>query len=167
MIQVYTGNGKGKTTAALGLALRAAGAGKKVYLCQFLKGKYYCELASLKKFKNIKVEQFGTRCFIRKAPTGKDVALARKALASAHKMIKSGKCDMLILDELNVALNLGLVGIKDVLRLIRDARQNIELVITGRNAPPEIVGIADLVSEIKEVKHYFKKGVKARKGIEF
>ncbi|MCX5697839.1 MAG: cob(I)yrinic acid a,c-diamide adenosyltransferase [Candidatus Omnitrophica bacterium] len=167
MIQVYTGDGKGKTTAALGLALRASGAGKKVYLCQFLKGKYYCELASLKKFKNIKVEQFGTRCFIRSAPTEKDVALAKKALASAHKIIKSKKCDILILDELNVALSLRLLELKDVLKLIKVVPREIELVITGRNAPPAIIELADLVSEIKEVKHYFQKGVKARKGIEF
>ncbi len=167
MIQVYTGDGKGKTTAALGLALRAAGAGRKVYICQFLKGKYYCELASLKKFRNIKVEQFGTRCFIRKAPTEKDAALAKKALDSAGRIIKRGKCDILILDELNVALSLGLLELKDVLKFIKTAPREIELVITGRNAPPAIIKLADLVSEIKEVKHYFQKGVKARKGIEF
>lgn len=167
MIQVYTGDGKGKTTAALGLAMRAAGAGKRVYICQFLKGKYYCELVSLKKFKNIKVEQFGTRCFIREGPGAKDFALAKKALFSARRFLKNNKCDMLILDELNVALSLGLVELKEALQLIKSVPKKTELIITGRNAPPEILKAADLVSEIKEIKHYYKKGIKARRGIEF
>jgi cob(I)alamin adenosyltransferase len=167
MIQVYTGGGKGKTTAALGLALRAAGAGKKVLVCQFLKGRYCCELASLKKFKNIRVERFGRRCLIRKKPAEKDVALAKKALASAGEAVAGGRCDVLILDELNVALSLGILKLEEALGFIRSVPANIELIITGRNAPAEIIKIADLVSEIKEVKHYYRNGVKARKGIEF
>ncbi len=168
MIQVYTGNGKGKTTAALGLALRAAGAGKKIYLCQFLKGRFYCELASLKKLKNIKIEQFGTRCFLKGTrPDRNDIAMAKAALAGVEKAIASKQCDMIIMDELNVALNLGLIELKDALKVIKAVPKRIELIITGRGAHPEIIKLADLVSEIKEVKHYYKKGLKARRGIEF
>lgn len=167
LIQVYTGEGKGKTTAALGLALRAAGAGLKVYICQFLKGKYCCEHISLKKIKNIKLERFGKRCFVRKKPTLEDIRLAKKALNSAKKAIKSGRCDLVILDELNTALSLKLIPCPEVLQLMKKLPAKTELVITGRGAPPEIIQAADLVSEIKEIKHYFKKGIAARKGIEF
>jgi len=167
LIQVYTGNGKGKTTAALGLALRAAGAGLKVYICQFLKGRYYCELAALKKLENIKVEQFGTGCFILKNPTQKDRVLAKAGLKAAEKCIY-GKCyDVIILDEINVALKLKLLELKDVISLIKNIPPKTELILTGRSAPPEILKLADLVSFIHDRKHYYKKGVKARKGIEY
>lgn len=167
MIQVYTGNGKGKTTAALGLALRAAGAGKKVYFCQFLKGKYYCELRSLKKLKNIKVAQYGTACFIRRPAKEKDLKLARLGLEAVKKAIHAKYYSLIVLDEINVALKLKLIKLKDVLFLIKDTPKETELVLTGRFAHPKILKIADLVSEIKEKKHYFKNGVKARRGIEF
>lgn len=167
MIQVYTGNGKGKTTAALGLALRAAGAGKKVYICQFLKGKYCCELQSLKKLKNIKVDQYGTTCFIRRITKEKDYKLARLGLEAAKKAIHAEYYSLIVLDEINVALKLKLIKLKDVLTLIKDTPKETELVLTGRFAHPKILKIADLVSEIKEKKHYFKNGVKARRGIEF
>ncbi|MDD5156071.1 MAG: cob(I)yrinic acid a,c-diamide adenosyltransferase [Candidatus Omnitrophica bacterium] len=167
MIQVYTGNGKGKTTAALGLALRACGAGMKIYICQFLKGQEYCELLALKKFKNIKIEQFGTGCFVRKSPTQKDIALAKEALRRINEILKGKEYGVVILDEINVALSLNLLKLNDVTRLLRTAPTKIELILTGRNAHPQILKLADLVSEIKEVKHYFRKGVKARKGIEY
>lgn len=167
MIQVYTGNGKGKTTAALGMAVRAVGAGKKVYICQFLKGRYYCELATLKKLKNIKLEQFGTSCFVKKSPSAKDKELAGKGLAAAKKVLSSQLDIVVILDEINVACQLGLIDVKDVLRILKEMPKENEVILTGRNAPAEILKIADLVSEIKEVKHYFNKGVRARKGIEY
>ena len=167
MIQVYTGNGKGKTTAALGLALRAAGAGLRVYICQFLKGKYYCELCSLKKLKNISVEQYGTTCFIRRTPQKKDIALAQAGLAAAKKAIKSNRYSLVILDEINIALKLKLISLEDVLSLIKNTPKKTELVFTGRNAHPKIIKLADLVSEVKELKHYYNKGIKARRGIEF
>jgi len=167
MIQVYTGNGKGKTTAALGLALRAAGAGLNVYICQFLKGKAYCELLALKKFKNIKVEQFGKTCFLRRAPQKNDLELARSGLAAAKKAIKDKRYAVIILDEINIALKLRLVSLKEVLAIIRDTPRQTELILTGRYAHPKIKRLADLVSEIKEVRHYYTRGVKARKGIEF
>ncbi|MFH0856205.1 MAG: cob(I)yrinic acid a,c-diamide adenosyltransferase [Candidatus Omnitrophota bacterium] len=166
MIQVYTGNGKGKTTAALGLALRALGAGKRVLLCQFLKAGNYCELISLKRFKEIEVEQYGRSSFIRNAPEDKDRKLAYAGLKAVRKAIASRRYSMVILDEVNVALNLKLIGLKDLLSIMNGAPKEIELVITGRNAHPQVIKCADLVSRINEVKHYYKAGQKARKGIE-
>ena len=166
MIQVYTGNGKGKTTAALGLALRATGAGLKVYICQFLKGRHYCELATLKKFKNIKVEQFGNACFLRKAPAKKDRELAQKGLEAAIKALKTNQYQVIILDEINVALSLDLLKIRDVLSMLKNAPAKVEFILTGRSAPVEILKCADLVSEVREIKHYYQRGVKARRGIE-
>ena len=167
MIQVYTGNGKGKTTASLGLALRAAGAGLKVYIGQFIKGKNYSELKALQKIKNVKIEQFGRGCFIRKMPDKKDIALAGKGLQKIEKIIAQGIYDVLILDEINIALNLNLLKLEDVISLIKRTPRKTELILTGRYAHHRILSLADLVSEIKEVKHYFKKGMKARKGIEY
>jgi cob(I)alamin adenosyltransferase len=167
MIQVYTGNGKGKTTAALGLALRACGAGLKVYIGQFIKSKSYSELKALRKFRqNLTVEQFGRGCFI-KTPGPVDRELAQKGLKKIYQIISENRFDLVILDEINVALELKLFDVQDVLKLIEKTPPKTELVLTGRNAPAEIIDRADLVSEIKEIKHYFKNGTKARRGIEF
>jgi cob(I)alamin adenosyltransferase len=167
LIQVYTGNGKGKTTAALGLALRASGAGLKVYICQFLKGRDYCELNSLRKLKNVKVEQFGRKCFVKKLPTPEDKKAARRGLEAAKKALKCGVYQVVILDEINIALKFGLLSLVDVTGMMKEAPAGIELVLTGRYAPDKVLKLADLVSEIREVKHYFQKGIVARKGIEF
>jgi len=167
LIQVYTGNGKGKTTAAFGQAIRAVGAGLKVFIGQFIKGKDYSELNALKKIKNIKIEQFGRSCFIKREPKKKDLELARNGLERVRKIISMGIYDMVILDEINVALKLGLLKLKDVVSLIKNTTKKTELVLTGRYAHPKILKIADLVSEVREIKHYYKKGIKARKGIEF
>ena len=168
MIQVYTGNGKGKTTAALGLALRACGAGMKVYIGQFIKGRNYCELKALKKFRaNLTIEQFGRGCFIKTPPGPVDKDLAQRGLKKIKQIISENRFDLIILDEVNVALELQLFPLQDVLKLIQILPQETELVLTGRNALPEIIERADLVSEIREVKHYFKNQVKARRGIEF
>ncbi len=167
LIQVYTGNGKGKTTAALGLALRAAGANLKVYIGQFVKGKNYSELNPLKKIKNIKIEQLGRNCFIRKTPAKEDIELAKKGFEKVKKIISKRTYNLIVLDEVNIALKLKLLSLKDVLKLIKEMPKKTELVLTGRYAHPKILKLADLVSDIKEVKHYFKKGIKARRGIEF
>ena len=167
MIQVYTGSGKGKTTAAFGQALRAVGAGLKVFIGQFVKGKNYSELKALKKIKNIKIEQFGRGCFIKREPNKKYIELARIGLERVRKIISIGIYDMVILDEITVALKLGLLKLGDIISLIKNTSKKTELILTGRNAHPEILKIADLVSEIKDRKHYYKKGVKARKGIEY
>lgn len=167
MIQVYTGNGKGKTTAALGLALRVSGAGQKVYICQFLKGRCCCESFSLEKLKNVKFEQFGRINFVKGLPRDEDKRLANAALNSARRAIKSKKYALVILDELNVALNLKLIKLADVIDLIRKTPKKVEVVLTGRLAHPNVLKLADLVSEIKDMKHYHKVGLKARRGIEF
>ncbi len=167
MIQIYTGNGKGKTTAALGLALRAAGAGLKVYIGQFIKGKDYSELCSLKKIKNIKIEQFGRGCFIRGKPSQKDIELAQSGLAKIKRIISRKIYGVVILDEVNVALYLKLLKLKELVGLLKKVPAKTELILTGRYAHPQIMKLADLVTEFKEKKHYFKKGVKARKGIEY
>lgn len=167
LIQVYTGNGKGKTTAALGLAIRAAGAGLKVYIGQFLKGKKCSEHNALKKVKNIKIEQFGKICFIKKNISQKDLKSAKTGLAVIKRIITKKEYDVIILDEINVALKLNLLDLDEVIRVINDAPQDIELVLTGRDIAGKILKLADLVSEIKEIKHYFKKGVNARRGIEY
>lgn len=167
MIQVYTGNGKGKTTAAMGLALRAAGAGLKVYIAQFCKGKSSGEIKALRKIKNITLEQFGSGCFIKNAPSKEDKQLALAALRKINGIISQKRYDVIILDEINAALSLKLFPLEKFLKIITKLPKKTELIITGRYADSRVLKIADLVSEIKEVKHYFNKGVKARKGIEF
>jgi cob(I)alamin adenosyltransferase len=167
LVQIYTGNGKGKTTAALGLALRAAGAGYKVYIGQFIKSDAYSEIKMLRKIKKIKVEQYGRGCFIKKKPKKIDIDYAQKGLSKARKNIASGKYDVVILDEANVAVSLSLIKIRDVFNLIKHKPISVELVLTGRYSPPALLKYADLVTEMKELKHPYKKGTKARLGIEY
>jgi len=167
MIQIYTGDGKGKTTAALGLAIRAAGAGLRVYIGQFMKGRPYSELKMLKKIPNIRFQQFGTACFIKRKVRKRDVELANRGLKQIEKIVARRLYDLIILDEINVALHFGLVGLNQIIRLLKSAPKDVELVLTGCRANPRILKLADLVSEIKDVKHYYKKGIKARRGIEF
>ncbi|MEO0123263.1 MAG: cob(I)yrinic acid a,c-diamide adenosyltransferase [candidate division WOR-3 bacterium] len=169
MIQIYTGNGKGKTTAALGIAMRAVGHGKKVIMIQFMKGKInYGELKSAKLLKNFKIEQYGRPDFVDKDNPAKiDIELAKKGFERAKELIKSKKYDIIILDELNVAVDYGLISVKEVVELLKKTPKKIEIIITGRYMPEELQDYADLISEIIEVKHYFQQGVKARKGIEY
>ena len=169
LVQVYTGNGKGKTTAAFGLALRAIGRGLKVYIIQFIKGGFdYGELYIVDKLPNLTLKAFGRGKFVTEKPPGKaDVELAEEAFALAEEVVKSGEYDIVILDEINVALNLKLIQIEKVLELIKNKPKHVELVLTGRYAPNEIIEAADLVTEMKEVKHPFNKGFQARKGIEY
>jgi cob(I)alamin adenosyltransferase len=169
LVQVYTGNGKGKTSAAFGLALRAMGRGLKVYVVQFIKGGFdYGELYVVGKLPNLKLKAFGRGEFVTEKPPGKeDVELAQEALALAELVVKSGEYDIVILDEINVALNLKLINLDEVLELINNKPKHVELILTGRYAPSEIIETADLVTEMKEVKHPFNKGYKAREGIEY
>ncbi|MDH5793356.1 MAG: cob(I)yrinic acid a,c-diamide adenosyltransferase [Candidatus Bathyarchaeota archaeon] len=169
LVQVYTGNGKGKSSAAFGLALRAIGRGLKVYIIQFIKGGFdYGELYIVDKLPNLTLKAFGRGKFVTEKPPGKaDVELAEEAFALAEEVVKSGEYDIVILDEINVALNLKLIQIEKVLELIKNKPKHVELVLTGRYAPNEIIEAADLVTEMKEVKHPFNKGFQARKGIEY
>jgi cob(I)alamin adenosyltransferase len=167
-VQVYTGNGKGKTTAALGLALRAAGAGLRVYIGQFLKGQKYSELHALRKYAgSIDVVQFGSKSFILEKPSPRDAAKAQKGLENCRKAMFSGTYHVIIMDEVNCAISLGIIMLDDVIRIIENRPANVELVLTGRDAAKEIIQLADLVTEMKECRHYFKKGLRARKGIEY
>ena len=165
-VQVYTGNGKGKTTAMLGLALRAAGAGLQVYIGQFLKGTEYSEVKAIKTcLPNIEIEQYGEGSAIGRV-TPNDVRDSAIGMEKAMQAMLSGKYSIVALDEINMAVMLGLVSVEAVLDLINKKPRHVELVLTGRYAHSEIIAAADLVSEIRDVKHYYNAGVMARDGIE-
>ena len=169
LIQVYTGNGKGKTTAALGLALRAAGHRFKVLIIQFLKGGIcYGELKSARKLSPyLTILPMGRECFVnKKCPHPTDQRWARKGWTLAQEAVQSQRYQLVILDEINVAVEYGMVPVKELLALMKSKPQNVELVLTGRWARPEVLRRADLVTEMKEKKHYYKKGVDSRVGIE-
>jgi cob(I)alamin adenosyltransferase len=167
-VQVYTGDGKGKTTASLGLGLRAYGNNLKVYMLQFMKGRRYSEIDAIEKIENFTISQHGRDEFVSKEdPEQIDIDLAMEGFEKAKVILLSGEYDLVILDELNVAVDFGLVPLQDALDLIKAKPEHVELVLTGRNAPAEFIEIADLVTEMKEIKHFYQKGVEARKGIEF
>jgi cob(I)alamin adenosyltransferase len=168
MIQVYTGGGKGKTTAALGLGLRAIGAKKKVLLIQFLKDGRSSEIETIKKLDNFDVKIFGSKGFLNKYKLSKiDFDLAKQGFNFAQKNIKSRLYNLIILDEINVLNSLGLLKTDDILELMKSNFAGTELILTGRNAAKRVIESADLVTEMQEVKHYFRKDIKARKGIEY
>jgi cob(I)alamin adenosyltransferase len=166
-IQIYTGDGKGKTTAALGLALRAAGAGLSVYFAQFLKKGDYSEIKALERFSDrITLEQFGLGRFVRGKPQKEDIEAAAIGLQRIKDVMAGGRYQLVVLDEGNVAVTCGLFSLNELLEIIEQKPEGVELVITGRGAVPEIIERADLVSEVRSLKHYFEKGVQARIGIE-
>jgi len=167
-IHIYTGNGKGKSTAAFGLALRAVGDGKRVYIGQFVKGRVYSEVIAIRKYlPGITVRQFGRGCFIINSPTEEDVKLAREGLAEVGKVLISGEYDIAVLDEVTIALYYNLFSVQELIDLLKKRANNMEIIITGRYSPAELIDFADLVTDMREVKHYYQQGVKAREGIEF
>jgi cob(I)alamin adenosyltransferase len=171
LVIVYTGDGKGKTTAALGMALRAAGHGMKILIVQFIKSfKSYGELKFVKKYNcGIKIETMGKGYVKIKGdvhPFEEHVKAAKKTLEYAKKQIKSKKYQIIVLDEINIALDKKVLTLKEVTDLIKQKPPELHLVLTGRGAPKKLIALADLVSEVKEIKHPFKKGVMAQKGIE-
>lgn len=166
LVHIYTGNGKGKTTAAFGLAVRASGAGFRVSIQQFIKGKVYNEIKALSNIPRICVKQCGNGCFIMGKPRVTDYECAENGLRDAALDIMSGKFDLVILDEINVAMELGLVKSADVIELIKRKPASVELVLTGRCCPKKLYRYADYVSDIREVKHPYRRGIKARDGIE-
>ncbi|MDR2771278.1 MAG: cob(I)yrinic acid a,c-diamide adenosyltransferase [Clostridiales Family XIII bacterium] len=165
-MQVYTGDGKGKTTAALGLALRALCAGGRVYLGQFMKGQAYSELAAAERFENLMLVQFGDPHFVHGKPSPEDILHARSGLLQIEEALAADRYDVVILDEANTAMSCGLLTPQEVLSVLARRPARTEVVLTGRGAPQEIIDAADLVTEMREVKHYYKMGVDARVGIE-
>lgn len=167
--QIYDGDGKGKTTAAIGLAVRALGAGLKVYLGQFIKDMEYHEIKILKQIPGMTAELYGNGkgCLIDRYPSEEDLAAARKGVDKAMAAIKSGEYDMVILDEINVAWKLSLLKEEDMLELVEERPSDVELIFTGRGCPESVMERADLITEMKEVRHYYgTKGLLARDGIE-
>lgn len=187
-VQVYTGDGKGKTTAALGLTLRASGADKKIAFIQFMKALGYSEQKLLPTLPGVTWKTLGKPFFIAKKgsiseadlakygdgcvvfeegnPPEEYVKMIRSGFAEAREMVLSGAYDMVVLDEINCALFFGLLDTEEVLDLMRNKPARTELILTGRRAPEEIIAAADLVTEMREIKHYYTKGVPARRGIE-
>ncbi len=168
LVQVYTGTGKGKTTAALGLGLRASGKGFKVYMIQFMKGDIeYGEITAVRKLDGFVIEQFGRPDFVdREHPAEIDIEFAKKGLARAEKIIKEKDYDILILDEINVAIDWHLLRLEEIIDLIKKKPKNMELILTGRYAHPKLIELADLVTEMEEIKHPYQQGILARDGIE-
>jgi cob(I)alamin adenosyltransferase len=169
LVQVFTGNGKGKTTAALGTIVRAAGHGFKIFIVSFMKGDYaYGEYKTLSSLPNIEISQFGFRKLTDPANiTPEEKEQARLAMAAARDAVLSGKYDLVVLDEVNVALGYNLIDTEEVIDLINEKPPEVELILTGRYVDNRIIEMADLVTEMIKVKHPFDKGIKARKGIEY
>ena len=166
-IQIYTGDGKGKTTAALGLALRATGHGMRTYIGQFMKGQSYGELDALRDHPLITIEQYGDiRCIRREEVTPEHIAQAQRGLKQARKAMLSGRYNIVVLDEVNVTVWFGLLTVEEVLAFLNERPVHVEVILTGRRAPRELIERADLVTEMREIKHYYQQGVAARKGIE-
>ena len=166
-IHVYTGDGKGKTTAALGLTLRAVGAGWRVLFAQFLKHGEFSEIKALKKLGDqVTIRQYGSGRFTKGRPSEKEMEMARAGLSEIMQVMEEGRYDLIVLDEINVAVHFGLIPLKGVIHFLEKRPKDVELVLTGKWAPKEIMERADLVTEARMIKHYFSKGVRAREGIE-
>lgn len=165
-IQVYTGNGKGKTTAALGITLRTICAGNKVFFGQFMKGQDYSELRASSFLPGLTMEQFGDLHFVMGEPSEEDCIHAQKGLAKMKEVLTSGEYDVVVFDEINTTLHYKMVSVEEVLAILDLKPEKTEVILTGRYAPQEIIDRADLVTEMKEIKHYYKAGVPSRVGIE-
>jgi len=169
LIRIYTGTGKGKTTAAMGQAMRAAGHGLNVYIVQFMKGwPHYGELDTVGQHPNITITQFGRPDFVKKEnPEPVDIRMAEDALAHGREIVTSGEYDLVILDEVNVALEWKLVEPEDLLSLLDEKPEEVELILTGRYAHPEVIARADLVTEMREIKHPYQQGRRSLRGIDY
>ena len=166
-VQVYTGDGKGKTTAAIGLAIRSLGAGWRVFFAQFLKSGAYSEHKALAKFSDrLTIKTYGRNVFIKGAPEDEDRRLAESGYLEVAEIVTSGEYRLVVLDEANVAVHYGLITVDQILELIDRRAEGVELLITGRYAHSRLIDRADIVTDMREVKHYFHRGIKARVGVE-
>lgn len=165
-IHIYTGNGKGKTTAAIGVAVRSLCYGNSVYIGQFVKDMAYNESKLALYFDKLKMEQLGIGCFIERDPTEEDIKVAQKALIHCGEILKSGNYDLVILDEITIALYYKLINIEEVLSILKNKSIKTEVILTGRYAPKKLIDFADLVTSMEEIKHYYQKGVLSREGID-
>lgn len=167
-LHVYTGDGKGKTTAAFGLALRALCAGMRVYVGQFIKSMQYNEVRVVEHFPEgqIVIEQLGSGCYIFNEPTEEDSQMARDALAHVSEILSSGAYNLVILDEVTIALHYKMIEVEQLIKALQERHPSCEAVVTGRYAPEALIEVADLVTEMREVKHYYQKGVLSRNGID-
>jgi len=163
-ISIYTGNGKGKTTAAFGLTVRAILSGKKVFIGQFVKDMKYKETRLVEHFDNIEIKQLGKGCFITNLPNDEDIKAARDGLEECNEKMSSGEYDLVILDEITIALYFKLLDVNEVLNVLKNKDYNTEVVLTGRYASKELIDIADLVTDMVEIKHYYSQGVLSREG---
>jgi len=168
LIMVYTGDGKGKTTAAVGQAIRAIGHGFRVFMIHFMKGRDYGEFIATRQMSNLTIVRSGRDCFVNRSnPDPIDVELARDGFALARKALLSGEYDLVVLDEINVAVDYGLIAEKDVLNLLKKKPANVSIILTGRGATAELVKSADMVSEVLAIKHHYEKGIESCPGIEY
>ena len=168
ILLVITGPGKGKTTSAFGCALRAHGHGFSIAIIQFMKGRVYGELDTLRSLARVEVWQFGRNAFVDpKNPDPRDRELARQGLDKAWEIVRAGKHDLLILDEINVVTDFGLAPIEEVLALATARPKWMDMIWTGRNAPAAMIELADTVSEVREIKHHYRKGIESRAGMEY
>ncbi len=169
LVMLITGNGKGKTTSAFGQALRAVGQGYRVCIIQFMKGRKYGEVLALEKYlPEVDLFQFGLDSFVMRGnPAPVDVDLARQGFAKAKEVVNSGDYDMVILDEINTAADFNLIPLEEVLEFIKNKPQDLDLILTGRYAPEPMQEMADMVSEVREIKHHYAAGIKDRAGIEY
>ena len=167
-VQLYTGNGKGKTTAAIGQALRAAGAGLKVIIIQFLKKEEYNEFNQLKKIKEITIEQYGAKSFyaINDDNYEEHYSIAKNGIKRAYELLENNKFDLIILDEIVTTLSYNILTLDEIVKLIEIKPENKELILTGKGAPQHLIALCDLVTEMVEVKHYANQGVEPREGID-
>lgn len=169
LVEIFTGNGKGKTSAALGAVLRALGQGLRVHIVYFMKGDYpYGERNILAQLPNVSFQSFGHRDFVDPQKVKKsEKEQARRALKAARRAMASGDYDLLVLDEINIAVAWKLLEVEEALQLIEEKPEKVELILTGRHADPRLIERADLVTEMVEIKHPFQKGIKARRGIDY
>lgn len=168
-VQVYTGDGKGKTTAAMGLIVRALGAGLKILFMQFMKGSEYSEIRFLRNISStaqLEIRQYGTGRFITGKADHEQIGAGAKGLQEAAAALQSGQYDLVVLDEANMAVYFELFSVDDLIKAIQNRAPGVEVIITGRRADPKLIEVADLVTEMREIKHYYTQGVIARQGIE-